>query len=125
MPKTAVFLPAMLCSCGEGSNGRAEHSQAMCVHARRCSELGLRLAAGTRAHNLGVELVFPLGEETMKIESTRRSFLGAAAGIAGLSAIDVVPAGAVIEPEPWGIKLGVASYSLRMFDRAKAIEMIK
>jgi sugar phosphate isomerase/epimerase len=61
----------------------------------------------------------------MKIESTRRTFLGAAAGIAGLSAIDVVPAGAVIEPEPWGIKLGVASYSLRMFDRAKAIEMIK
>jgi len=61
----------------------------------------------------------------MKIESTRRTFLGAAAGIAGLSAIEVVPASAVIEPEPWGIKLGVASYSLRMFDRAKAIEMIK
>jgi sugar phosphate isomerase/epimerase len=61
----------------------------------------------------------------MKIESTRRTFFGAAAGIAGLSAIGVRPAAAIIEPEPWGIKLGVASYSLRMFDRAKAIEMIK
>jgi sugar phosphate isomerase/epimerase len=61
----------------------------------------------------------------MKIERTRRTFLGAAAGLAGLSAVDVRPASAVIEREPWGIKLGVASYSLRMFDRAKAIEMIK
>ena len=61
----------------------------------------------------------------MKIEGTRRTFLGAAAGLAGLSAVDVRPASAVIEREPWGIKLGVASYSLRMFDRAKAIEMIK
>jgi sugar phosphate isomerase/epimerase len=61
----------------------------------------------------------------MKKESTRRTFLGAAAGIAGLSAIDVRPAAAVVEAEPWGIKLGVASYSLRSFDRAKAIEMTK
>ena len=61
----------------------------------------------------------------MQIESTRRTFIGAAAGIAGLSAVGVGPASAVIETEPWGIKLGVASYSLRMFDRAKAIEMIK
>jgi sugar phosphate isomerase/epimerase len=61
----------------------------------------------------------------MKIERTRRTFLGAAAGIAGLSAVGIRPAAAVIEPEPWGIKLGVASYSLRSFDRAKAIEMIK
>src|SRR5690349_3301592 len=68
---------------------------------------------------------FSVGRNTMKIESTRRTFFGAAAGIAGLSAIGVRPAAAVIEPEPWGIKLGVASYSLRMFDRAKAIEMIK
>jgi sugar phosphate isomerase/epimerase len=70
-------------------------------------------------------LVFPDGRETVKIENTRRTFLGAAAGIAGLSAIGVRPAAAIIEPEPWGIKLGVATYSLRSFDRAKAIEMIK
>jgi sugar phosphate isomerase/epimerase len=57
--------------------------------------------------------------------TTRRTFFGAAAGIAGLSAIGVRPASAVIEDEPWGIKLGVASYSLRSFDRAKAIEMLK
>jgi len=61
----------------------------------------------------------------MKIESTRRTFLGAAAGMAGFSAVSAPPAAAIIEAEPWGIKLGVASYSLRNFDRAKAIEMIK
>jgi len=57
--------------------------------------------------------------------TNRRNFLSAAAGIAGLSALDIRPAAAVVEPEPWGIKLGVATYSLRSFDRAKAIEMIK
>jgi sugar phosphate isomerase/epimerase len=57
--------------------------------------------------------------------STRRTFLGTAAGIAGMNAVSIRPAAAVIEPEPWGIKLGVATYSLRSFDRAKAIEMIK
>jgi sugar phosphate isomerase/epimerase len=61
----------------------------------------------------------------MKIESTRRTFLGAAAGVAGLGALDVRPASAIIEEEPWGIKLGIATYSFRDFDRAKAIEMIK
>lgn len=61
----------------------------------------------------------------MNINSSRRNFLSAAAGIAGLSALDVRPAAAVVEQEPWGIKLGVATYSLRGFDRAKAIEMIK
>ena len=61
----------------------------------------------------------------MKDQPTRRGFLGAAAGVAGLGALDVAPASAVIEPAPWGIKLGVATYSLRNFDRAKAIEMIK
>ena len=61
----------------------------------------------------------------MNNRTSRRGFLGSAAAIAGLSAIDVRPAGAVIEPEPWGIKLGVATYSLRSFDRAKAIEMIR
>ena len=30
-----------------------------------------------------------------------------------------------MEQTPWGIKLGVATYSLRSFERAKAIEMIK
>src|SRR5947209_5668511 len=57
--------------------------------------------------------------------STRRTFFGTAAGLAGLNAVGIRPAAAVIEPEPWGIKLGVASYSLRSFDRAKAIEMLK
>ena len=61
----------------------------------------------------------------MKIDTTRRTFLGAAAGVAGLSAIGVRPAAAVIEPEPWGLKLGIATYSFRDFDRAKTIEMIK
>jgi sugar phosphate isomerase/epimerase len=61
----------------------------------------------------------------MKTNSTRRTFLSAAAGVAGLSALDVTPAAAIVEQEPWGIKLGIATYSLRSFDRAKAIEMIK
>ena len=61
----------------------------------------------------------------MKNETSRRSFVGAAAGVAGLSAIGATPASAVIEPEPWGIKLGVATYSLRSFDRHTAIEMLK
>lgn len=61
----------------------------------------------------------------MKNYTSRRSFLGTAAGIAGMSAMDLEPMSAVIEPAPWGIKLGVATYSLRSFDRAKAIEMIK
>jgi sugar phosphate isomerase/epimerase len=37
----------------------------------------------------------------------------------------VTPSSARIEPAPWGIKLGIATYSLRSFDRAKAIEMMK
>jgi sugar phosphate isomerase/epimerase len=61
----------------------------------------------------------------MQIETSRRGFLGAAAGIAGLAAIGIEPASAVIEPEPWGIKLGVATYSLRNFDRAAAIDILK
>jgi sugar phosphate isomerase/epimerase len=51
--------------------------------------------------------------------------MGAAAGIAGLSAIGLEPASARIEPTPWGIKLGLATYTFRNFDRAKTIEMIK
>ncbi|HTS27904.1 MAG TPA: sugar phosphate isomerase/epimerase [Bryobacteraceae bacterium] len=56
--------------------------------------------------------------------TTRRGFLGAA-GIVGLGAAGVTPSFAKIEPTPWGIKLGIATYSLRSFDRAKAIEMMK
>jgi sugar phosphate isomerase/epimerase len=61
----------------------------------------------------------------MTIEHSRRTFLGAAAGIAGMGAIGVTPASAKIEPEPWGIKLGIATYTWRSFDRAKAIELTK
>ena len=61
----------------------------------------------------------------MQIETSRRGFLGTAMGIAGLSAFGVESATAVIEPEPWGIKLGVATYSLNKFDRPTAIEMLK
>jgi sugar phosphate isomerase/epimerase len=61
----------------------------------------------------------------MKIHATRRNFLGAAAGIAGLSAAAARPASAKIELEPWGIKLGIATYTFRSFDRAKTIEMLK
>ena len=61
----------------------------------------------------------------MNFETSRRGFLGAAAGAAGLSAIGATPASAVVEPEPWGMKLGVATYSLRDFDRHTAIEMLK
>ncbi len=61
----------------------------------------------------------------MKMETSRRNFLNAAAGVAGLSVIGAPPASAVVEAEPWGIKLGIATYSLRSFDRATAIEMLK
>jgi sugar phosphate isomerase/epimerase len=59
------------------------------------------------------------------IQTSRRGFLGTAAGIAGLSSVALGPASARIEPEPWGIKLGIATYSFRNFDRAKTIEMVK
>jgi sugar phosphate isomerase/epimerase len=61
----------------------------------------------------------------MQHESSRRNFLGAAAGIAGLSAIGAPSVEATIQPEPWGIKLGIATYSLRSFDRPTAIGMLK
>jgi len=61
----------------------------------------------------------------MKTETSRRNFLGAAAGAAGLSALGAPFASAVVEAEPWGMKLGIATYSLRSFDRATAIEMLK
>jgi sugar phosphate isomerase/epimerase len=59
------------------------------------------------------------------MKTTRRSLLGAAAGFAGWSALDIRPAAAEIELTPWGFKLGVATYSLRSFPRAKAIEMVQ
>ncbi len=60
----------------------------------------------------------------MNRPTSRRRFLGSAAALAGMSAA-VRPASALIVPEPWGIKLGVCTYSVREFDRAHAIEMIK
>jgi sugar phosphate isomerase/epimerase len=61
----------------------------------------------------------------MTTNPSRRNFLGAAAGAAGLSALSPFTASAVIEPEPGGIKLGIATYSLRSFDRPTAIAMLK
>jgi sugar phosphate isomerase/epimerase len=58
------------------------------------------------------------------MSSSRRSFLGTATALAGAV---VIPRGASAEivPAPWGIKLGVATYSLRSFDRPHAIQMIQ
>src|SRR5215475_14113863 len=60
----------------------------------------------------------------MKIRSTRRGFLGAA-GFAGLGALGVTPSPAAIEPTPFGIKLGIATYTFRKFERAQTIEFVK
>lgn len=60
----------------------------------------------------------------MRISPTRRQFLGSA-GAAGFAAALPRSASAKIEPAPWGIKLGLASYTFRNFDRAQAIEFIK
>src|SRR5215475_15620444 len=60
----------------------------------------------------------------MKIRSTRRGFLGTA-GFAGLGALGVTPSPAAIEPTPFGIKLGIASYTFRKFDRAQTIDFVK
>jgi sugar phosphate isomerase/epimerase len=60
----------------------------------------------------------------MTIEATRRGFLGGAAGMLSMAATGVAsaaPAGA----DYAGFKLGVASYSLRQFQRGLAIQMIK
>jgi sugar phosphate isomerase/epimerase len=62
----------------------------------------------------------------MSTNLSRRNFLGAAAGAAGLSAFSPMTASAVIEPEPWGMKLGIATYSLREFkDLPTMIGMLK
>lgn len=60
----------------------------------------------------------------MTILTTRRSFLGTA-GAAGFAAALPQAAQAKIEPAPWGIKLGIATYTFRNFDRARTIEFIK
>jgi sugar phosphate isomerase/epimerase len=60
----------------------------------------------------------------MNSQTTRRAFLGTAAAFAGIAAAPE-SAFARVEPAPWGIKLGVASYSLRKFPRSQAIEMLK
>ena len=59
----------------------------------------------------------------MKLETTRRGFFGAAAGIAGFAATAGRVA-AEINNETLGFKLGIASYSFRNFSRAEAIKMI-
>lgn len=58
----------------------------------------------------------------MTFQATRRGFLGSAAGLAGLAA---GRANAAVEDTPYGVKLGVASYSLREFQRSLAIQCIK
>jgi len=45
--------------------------------------------------------------------------------MAGLSSMAPPAAWARVEPAPWGIRLGVATYTFRNFDRAKVIEMIR
>src|SRR5579863_9042613 len=54
--------------------------------------------------------------------SSRRSFLGTAG--AGLVAAGL-PAFGKVEPSPWGINLGVATYTFREFNRADTIAFIK
>ena len=58
----------------------------------------------------------------MRIDTTRRGFIGSAAGLAAMSAAGAPPA---MEDAPLGFKLGVATYSLREFQRSLAIKMIK
>jgi sugar phosphate isomerase/epimerase len=55
----------------------------------------------------------------MRIASSRRTFLGAAAGLGAL------PRASHAAPRPVGFKLGVATYSLRAFDRPTAIQMLQ
>jgi sugar phosphate isomerase/epimerase len=60
----------------------------------------------------------------VKSTTTRRGFLGAAAGFAGFAST-VNRLAAEINNEALGFKLGVASYSFRKFSRADAIKMIQ
>jgi sugar phosphate isomerase/epimerase len=60
----------------------------------------------------------------MELRTTRRGFLGTA-GLASLGAVAAPLASARIEPTPWGLKLGIATYTFRNFDRAKVIQMVQ
>ena len=60
----------------------------------------------------------------MKTQATRRGFLGGAAGMLGMTAAG--PISAAPDAEDYaGFKLGVATYSLRQFQRGLAIQMIQ
>lgn len=59
----------------------------------------------------------------MRMETTRRGFF-AAAGAAGVG-LSARSAGAAVVNDALGFKLGVASYSLREFQRGKAIRAIR
>jgi hypothetical protein len=62
------------------------------------------------------------GASEMKTNTTRRGFVGAAAGLAGIFAAS---AAAEINNTAGGFKLGIATWSLRDFQRPLVIEMIK
>jgi sugar phosphate isomerase/epimerase len=59
----------------------------------------------------------------MKINATRRGFLGSAAGMLAMGAAR--PVSAASGEDYAGFKLGVATYSLRQFQRGLAIKMIQ
>ncbi len=62
----------------------------------------------------------------MKTQTSRRNFLLGSAGLAGLAASGAAaPQASDAPPKTYDLKLGVASYSLRKFPRAQAIQMIK
>jgi sugar phosphate isomerase/epimerase len=58
----------------------------------------------------------------MNLRTTRRGFLG---GAAGLGCLSMVPSVRAADNDSAGFKLGVASYSLREFQRGLAIRMIR
>jgi sugar phosphate isomerase/epimerase len=60
----------------------------------------------------------------MKSPLTRRGFLGAAS-LAGLGAVAAPRDSARVEPTAWELKLGIATYTFRNFDRPKVIEMVR
>ncbi|HWC97778.1 MAG TPA: sugar phosphate isomerase/epimerase [Candidatus Sulfopaludibacter sp.] len=59
----------------------------------------------------------------MNTLASRRTFLGIAG--AGLAASGLPSASAKVEPSPWGIKLGIATYTFREFPRDETIAFIK
>jgi len=60
----------------------------------------------------------------MAFETSRRGFLAGAAGMMGVG-LNAGAAGAAVDNEALGFKLGVASYSLREFQRGLAIRAIR